>query len=127
MEAVDPLAVQIGERVPVLGQGPRHLGSRGRLRIDGPAADNLTHNRIEGATVDRLLAATGVTQRRLRQIGQPKRVIECAHHQQTAIRTDLRTPERQLDPAVNIDPINPIRTRTLWVTHETCPSQSSTQ
>ena len=57
MKPVDPLPAQIGQRCPVLGQGqrfgfePPHLGSRGRLRIDCPTTDNLTHDRIEGQPI----------------------------------------------------------------------------
>ena len=53
MKPVDPLPVQIGQRLPVLGQGkclglePPHLGSRSCSRVDSSAADNLTHDRIE--------------------------------------------------------------------------------
>jgi hypothetical protein len=57
MKPVDPLAVQVGQRRPVLGQGqrlglePPHLRGRGRLRIDGPATNNLSHDRIKGQAV----------------------------------------------------------------------------
>ena len=111
MKPVDPLSVQIGQRRLVLEQGqclglePPHLGSRGRLRIDSSAADNLTHDRIKGLAVgvvhilvsgqpsehrlpelpvkpmDRVLAASRVAQCCCCQIGQPERVIKLAHHQ----------------------------------------------
>jgi hypothetical protein len=156
MKPVDPLAVQIGQRRPVLGQGqrlglePPHLRGRGRLRIDSPAADNLTHDRIEGQTVgivdvlvsgqppehrlpeqpvepvDGVLAPAGVAQRRRRQIGQPERVIQLAHHQKAAVRTELRAAKFQPHARVEIHPICPLRARTLWVIHETRPSQPST-
>ena len=57
MEAVDPLSVQVGQRLPVrrrgqgLGLEPSHLRGRGRLRIDGTAAHDLAHDRIAGETV----------------------------------------------------------------------------
>gem|GEM_PF-2606171 len=57
MELVDPLPVQVGQRRPVLGQGqrlglePPHLRRRGSLRIDSPAAHDLTHHGIEGQLV----------------------------------------------------------------------------
>jgi len=57
MKPIDPLPVQIGQRFPVLGQGrrlglePPDLRGRGCLRIDSPAAHDLTHDRIEGETV----------------------------------------------------------------------------
>ena len=138
MEPVNPLAIQIGQRRPVLSQGkrlglePPHLGSRGRLRTDSPATHDLTHDRIEGQPVsivdifvsgqppiDRLpeqpvelvygvLASAGVAQRRRRQTGQPQRVIELSHHQKAAVRTDLRPPELQPHASVEIHPITPV-------------------
>lgn len=107
------------------------------MRIDSAAAHNPTHDRIEGQPVgivevlvsgqspaDRLpekpvwpmegvLPRTVVAQRRRRQIGQSERVIQLRHHQQAAVRTDLRTPEFQPHPTVEIHPITPLRTRTL--------------
>ncbi len=59
--------------------------------------------------MDRILAATGVTQRCRSQIGQPERVIELAHHQETAVRTDLCAPELA-HAAVEIDSITSIQT-----------------
>ena len=156
MELVDPLAVQLGKRFPVLGQGqrlglePPHLGSRGRLRLDSPATHNLAHDRINRETVgvvdvlvsgqppehrlpkqpikpvDGVLPPAGISQHRRRQIRQPKRVIQLAHHQKAAIGTDLSAAKFQPHPAVKIDPITPIQTRTLWVIHEKRPSQPST-
>jgi len=72
--------------------------------------------------MDRVLAASGVAQRRCRQIGQPERVIHLAHHQKATVGTDLSAAKFQSHPAVNIDPITPIRTRTLLVSHETRPA-----
>ena len=152
MEPVDPLPVQVGQRRPVLGQGQclglerSHLRGRGRLCTDSPATDNLAHDGIEGQPVgivdilvsgqppehrlpeqaikpvDRILAATGVSQCRRSQIGQPERVIHLAHHQKATVGTDLSAAKFQSYPAVNIDPITPIRTRTLLVSHETRPA-----
>ena len=57
MKPVDPMAVQIGQRRPVLGQGqrsglePPHLRRRGRLCIDSLSTHDLTDDRIEGQTV----------------------------------------------------------------------------
>ena len=57
MKPVDPLAVQIGQRCPVLGRGqrlglePTHLRGRGSLRVNSTATYNLSHDRIEGETV----------------------------------------------------------------------------
>ena len=54
---VDPLAVQIGQRRPVLGQGqrlglePPHLRGRGRLRTNSTATYDLAHDGIEGEAV----------------------------------------------------------------------------
>ncbi len=156
MEAVDPLAVQIGQRGPVLGQGqrlglePPHLRGRGCPRINSAPAHNLAHDWIKGETVsvihilvarqspidrlpeqpvepvDGVLAPSAVTQRTQRKVGQPKRTVQLAHHKQTAIRTELRAPELQPYPAVEIHSISPLRTRTLWVIHETRPSHPST-
>ena len=116
------------------------------MSVDSPASDNLTHDRIERETVgivdiliacqppidrlpkqplkpmERVLARTGVAQCCCRKIGQPERVIKLAHHQQAAVRTDLRTPELHPHTAVEIHPICPLRARTLWVIHETSPS-----
>ena len=94
MKPVDPLQVKIGQRLAVLGQGqrlglePPHLGSRSCLRIDSPAANNQTHDRIEGQpigvddilvsgqppdhrlpeqpvkTMDRVIVRAGIAQRR---------------------------------------------------------------
>ena len=60
------------------------------------------------------------------RVGQPKRVIELAHHQETAVGTDLRATELQSHARVEIHPITPLRTRTHWVIHETHPPQPST-
>ncbi len=138
MKPVDPLSVQIGQRLPVLGQGkrlrlePPHLGSRSCLRVDSSAADNLTHDRIEGQPigivdilvssqppehrlpeqavkpVDRVLAPAIVAQHRSSQIRQPERVIHLAHHQKATVGTDLRAPELQPHARVEIDPIYPL-------------------
>lgn len=57
MEPVDPLPVQVGQGFPVLGRSqclglePSHLRGRGRLRIDGTATHDLTHDQIEGQAV----------------------------------------------------------------------------
>jgi hypothetical protein len=156
MEPVDPLAIQVGQRGTVLGLcqclglEPSHLRGRGRLRIDSPSTHDLAHHRIEGQAVgvvhilvsgqspehrlpeqpvkpvDRVLAAPGVAQCFCRQIGQPERVIQLAHHQQAAVGTELRTSELHMHPAVELDPICPLRTRTLWVIHQTRPSRPST-
>ena len=152
MEPVDPLPVQVGQRFPVLGQGqrlglePPHLGSRGRLRIDRPATHDLAHHGIEGQPVsvvdilvsgqppidrlpkqpiepmDGVPAPAVVAQRRRRQIGQPERVIQLAHHQKATVRTELRATKFQAHARVEIHPICPLRARTLWVIHETRPS-----
>ena len=58
--------------------------------------------------MDSVLAASGVAQCCCRQIGQPERVIQFAHHQQPAVRTDLRTTELQPHTAVEINPICPL-------------------
>ena len=115
MKPVDPMAVQIGQRRPVLGQGqrsglePPHLRRRGRLCIDSLSTHDLTDDRIEGQTVsvvyvlvpgqspehrlpekavklmDRVLAASGVTQCCCRQFGQPERVTQLAYHQKADV------------------------------------------
>jgi hypothetical protein len=57
MKPVDPLPFRSASAVPVLGQGqrlglePPHLRGRSRLRIDGPATNNLAHDRIKGQAV----------------------------------------------------------------------------
>ena len=152
MDAVDPCAVQVGQRRPVLGQGqrpglePPHLRGRSRLRSHGTATDDLAHDRVKGPPVrvvdifitrqppadrlpeqpvepmDRVLAPAAVAQCPRRKIGQPERVIQCAHHQQKAVRTELRAASFQPQPAVEIHPISPLRTRTQRVIHETRPS-----
>ena len=111
MEPVDPLPVQVGQRRPVLGHSkrlglePSHLRGRCRLRVNGTAAHDLAHDRVNGQsisivdvlvssqspehrlpkqpvkTMDGVLAASGVSQRRCRQIGQPERVIKLPHHE----------------------------------------------
>jgi hypothetical protein len=146
------LAVQVGQGFPVLGQSqrlclePSHLRGRGNLRIGGTATHDLSHDRIKGLpvgivnilvscqspkhrfpeqpvkTMDGVLAAPGVAKSYCRQIGQSERVIKLAHHQQPAIRTDLRAPELHPHAAVEIDPVTPLRSCTLWVPHKTSPS-----
>ena len=76
--------------------------------------------------MDRVLAAPGVAQRRCRQIGQPERVIQLAHHQKTTVGTELRAAKFQPHTAVEIDPICLLQACTLWVIHETRPYQPST-
>ena len=57
MEPVDPLAVQVVQGFPVLGQSqrlglePSHLRGRGSLRVNGTAAHDMAHDRIEGQPV----------------------------------------------------------------------------
>lgn len=115
MKPVDPLAVQIGQRRPVRGQSqrlglePSHLRCRSSLRLDGPAANDLTHHGIEGQAVgivhilvsgqssehrlpeqsvkpmERVLPGAAVSQRLRRQIGQAEHVIKLAHHQQATV------------------------------------------
>jgi hypothetical protein len=69
--------------------------------------------------MDRVLPRAAVAQRCCRQIGQPERVIQLAHHQQAAVRTELRAPELQPHTAVEIRPDQLADVRTLWVIHET--------
>jgi hypothetical protein len=112
------------------------------LRIDSTAAHDLTHDRVEGETVsivnilvarqppiDRLpkqpvdpvnnvLASAVVAQRRRREARQPERVIKLAHHQQATVGTELRAEKFQPHARVEIHPICPLQTRTLWVIHE---------
>jgi hypothetical protein len=73
-----------------------------------------------------VLATVVVIERRRRQIGQPERVIELAHHQQATVRTELSAAKFQSHARVEIHPICPLQSRTLWVIHEARPSQSST-
>ncbi len=156
MEAVDPLPVQVGQGFPVLGQGqrlglkPPHLRCRGCLRTNSPAAHDLTHDRIEGQPigvvdifiprqpsinrlpekpvkpVDGVLASADVAQRTPSKLRQPERVIQLAHHQEPTVRTELRATKFQPHTRVEIHPTCPLRARTLWVIHETGPSQPST-
>ena len=156
MKPVDPLAVQIGQRLPVLGHGqrlglePTHLRGRGSLRVNSTAPHDLTHDRVEGETVsivnilvarqptiDRLpkqpvdpvnnvLASAVVAQRRRREGRQPERVIKLAHHQQATVGTELRAAKFQPHPTVEINPITPFRTRTLRVIHEIRPKYPAT-
>lgn len=57
VEAINPLAVQVSQRRPVLGHSqrlglePSHLRGRCRLHVDGPTTNDLTHDRIEGQLV----------------------------------------------------------------------------
>ncbi len=57
MEPVGPLAIQIGQRRPILRQGqrpglePPHLRGRSCLHIDSTATDHPAHDRIEGETI----------------------------------------------------------------------------
>ena len=76
--------------------------------------------------MDRVLAASGVAQCCRRQIGQPERVIQLAYDQKATIGTELRAAKFQPHTAVEIDPICLLRARTLWVIHETSPSQHPT-
>ena len=151
MKPVDPLPVQVGQRGTVLGQSeclglePPHLRRRGRLCIESPSTHDLTDDRIEGQTVgivyvlvpgqspehrlpelpvkpmDRVLAASDVAQCCCRQIGQPERVIQLAHHQKATVGTELRAAKFQPHTAVEIDPICLLQACTRWVIHETSP------
>ena len=57
MEPVGPLAIQIGQRRPILRRGqrpglePPHLRGRSCLHIDSTATDHPAHDRIEGETI----------------------------------------------------------------------------
>ena len=79
------------------------------MRLDGPAANDLTHHGIEGQAVgivhilvsgqssehrlpeqsvkpmERVLPGAAVSQRLRRQIGQAEHVIKLAHHQQATV------------------------------------------
>ncbi len=97
VEPVDPLAVQVGQRGPVLRCGP---------------TPDLTPHRIEGqlvSVVDLLVASKTPADRLPEQPAAPMdRVLAppvVAHHQETAIRTDLRAAEFQPHPAIEIDPV----------------------
>ena len=76
--------------------------------------------------MDRILAASGVPQCCRRQIGQPERVIQLADHQKATVGTELRAANFQPDASVEIYPICLLRARTLWMIHETSPSQPPT-
>ena len=48
-----------------------------------------------------------VIERTRRKIRQPEHVIQLAHYQQAAVRTDLRATKFQPHPTVKINPITP--------------------
>jgi hypothetical protein len=57
-----------------------------------------------GHLVNPVCACLAVGQRRARQIGQAERGVHFPHEQQTAVRTELRTPELQPHATVKIQP-----------------------
>lgn len=61
--------------------------------------------------LDYILAAAGVAQRNRSQIEQPARGNEFAPPKGTAFGTDVRVPQPEQSPAVEIDPITPSRNR----------------
>ena len=129
MKAVDPLAVQVGQRRPVPGQSrriglkPPHLRCGGRPCIDGAPTHNLPHDRITGEPVrivdillaceppmdrlpkqavepvDGVLAQTAIAQGTSPGIGQTGRIIQRS-------RTTSRPPSE-----LNCVPWNSSRTR----------------
>ena len=80
----------------------------------------------EHEPVDRVLAPAGVAERARGDIGQPERVIRLAHRRQTAVPTELRSPEFQPHTAVEIHPIAPLGTRTFQAIRKTRPSLPTT-
>ncbi len=156
MEAVNPLAIKVGQCLPVLGRGqrldlkPSHLRGRGRLRLDSPTTHHLAHDRIKGETVsiidvfvarqtsinrlsiksvkpvNDVLAPAGVIERTGRKIRQPEHFIQLAHHQQTAVGTELRAAKFQPHPTVKTKPPIARFARTLWVIHNPPPSAQLT-
>ena len=85
-----------------------------------PPIDRLPEQPIK--PVDRVLAPAAVAERAIGDIGQPKRVIQLAHHQHATVRTELSARELKPHTEVEIHPIIPRGTRTLWVIHKTRPS-----
>lgn len=51
----------------------------------------------------------------------PERVTQLAHYQETTVGTELHVSKFQPQPTIEIHPITPLETRTLWVIHETRP------
>ena len=76
--------------------------------------------------VDRVLAPAGVAECAGGDIVQPERVIRLAHRRQTAVPTELRSPEFQPHTAVEIHPIIPLGTRTFQAIRKTRPSLPTT-
>jgi hypothetical protein len=76
--------------------------------------------------VDGILASAVVGKSNRHKIGEPKRVIQLAHHQQTTVGTELRATKFQPHPAVKIHPITPLEARTLWMIHQTRPQHRAT-
>ena len=147
MNAVDPLPGEIGERGKVLvtreplGLEPPHLAGRGRIALDGLAADDPAHRRITPQPVgvvdvlvsgkptehrlaqhaDQIVATVParatVNQVLLRDGHQAERVIEFAIGQQSGIGGDARTVELQLEAAVEIEPESIGFGFTRWLRH----------
>ena len=120
------------------------------MRINGTATHDLTHDRIKGQpvgvvdvlvssqppehrlpeqavkTMDGVLATAAVIQRTRCKIRQPEHVIQLAHHQKTAVGTELRATKLQLHPAVKTKPPTTRFACTLWVIHNPPPSSQLT-
>ncbi len=108
MEPVDLLPVQVGQPFPVLGQGqrlglePPHLRRRGRLHVDGPTTNDLTHDRIEGQLVGvvHILISSQSPEHRL-----PEKAVKLKGHRSSvgrllfrlglSYKKDLQTPEQR--------------------------------
>ena len=74
-----------------------------------------------------VLAAAAFRQRRTRQIGQPKRIIQFAIGQQSAVRGDTATVEFQPQPPVEINPQGAIIRFTRWVFHPRASLSTTTR
>ncbi len=125
----------------------------GGRAVDGQAASTsqMAHDGIKGETVsivnvfvarqpsiDRLskkpvnpvngvLATAVVIERTRRKIRQPEHIIQLAHHQKTAVRTDLGTMKFQPHPGVKTKPPITRFACTLWVIHNPPPSARLTR
>jgi hypothetical protein len=71
--------------------------------------------------VNCVLAPAVVIERTRRKIRQSEHVIQLAHHQQTAIGTELRATKFQPHPAVKTKPPITRFACTLWVIHNPQP------
>ena len=114
-----------------LGLEPAHGTRGGCARLHRTSADNLPHHRIAAQpvgvidvlisgqarenrlaqeareAVPSVLASANISKQTRRHVRQAKNIVQFAVQQQSAIRTDRRTPELNLDRAVKFQPKRP--------------------